>query len=227
MPGYKKMSGRRKKTGKKLTKTQTLQVKRLVNKDREPKQVQIVTAAQKASSTGVIINPVPTVAQGDAYNQRSGNEVTPTSIKCRGRIVIGPAALASVVRVLIFRASIQFADFPNTSTIMNEIFLDCGDQTTTFGTTPPYSPINKTASSYNKLWHIISDKTYLLSNQGNSRQLALNINIKKSHLRKLHMTAASSDAMEKVYILLWGSETFGGGNGPACDWNGNMYYTDA
>ncbi|AXH76022.1 MAG: hypothetical protein [Cressdnaviricota sp.] len=159
----------------------------------EPKKSNATTLHVPTNiSSGGIVIPLTLVAQGTAYNQRTGLQLVAKSIQMSGRVSMGLTAgvPAQTVRLIMFYDRQEVA---GTSPVLNQML----DPNTLSTIMAPYSDFNRLHVGR---FQVMKSVRYVLDLNRPTRQFKLRLNFRKLHKCFFDGSGAGNTVRGTVYF---------------------------
>jgi len=173
------------KPQKKLTKFD-LKVLKSLRKQSEPNSFDTILAATSVDYSGLIYS-LSDVTQGDGDSNRTGDQITNTSLELRLQVVTGDTS--NLLRIIVFRWLPSDSTAPVVTSILQGVS----------STNAPLSALNR--DNYRgRLFDVLMDKLFSLDTYNPTALISEKIRLNAQ--AKIAYTAAGTTGMGKLYILL-------------------------
>lgn len=192
---YKRSTRRVKRyKGRKLTKTQKKQVKRIVGSREEGKYLDTNLGVGFSATTAATFNDLTVVAQGVGATQRTGDKIMSKRLNIRWNAIYGDAT--NFLRCIVFQWKANSASItPTAGAILENPAV------------PITSALNNTNDA-STLYTVLYDKVYSLVGAGSNGAIARNITLygKRLGRKVLNYNPTASSGFNHIYTL-WFSDS--------------------
>ncbi|ALY05863.1 hypothetical protein [Ctenophore-associated circular virus 4] len=174
-----------KKKGKQLVTKQYLNAK--LNKAIETKYYYTL-GASSPDTGGSLVTVSNGIAQGDAYNERLGDRITPIHCHIKGTVTL--ADTTNWVRIVLIRWKQDYGDL----TDANQIFEATG------ATTSPYSLFVKEPDNRAR-FDVLADRLFNLHSNEPQKAFDIRVSSRKLHSRPVSFTAGGSGGNGQLVMV--------------------------
>lgn len=197
-------------SGRKLTKREKLEVKKMIAQPVEVKYYNKVLTVQSILYSGnlYLISDVP---QGIADNDRDGDQLNLTHINLKAEWNASSAATSfNLCRFIVFQWR------PQTTPTLNLILTGLG------AAIAPLAPYTRDTRS---MYKILYDKMTVLSIANSNSVHAFNLRLRKGYNRRLQYQGGTTVGSNQIYILVVTDD--GGAPSPQFSYYSQILYTDS
>lgn len=198
---------------RKLTKIQKKQVKRIVNSGRELRQYHVNSTGTGVSTTVGMIN-LSGVTQGDAADNRDGDDLFPTQLQLKWYLASHASSTEpSICRFIIFQWKEDNAAGAPTA-------ADVLANGTTYALTDTYNPATK------QLVKVLYDRVIPIKDvvdSGERFYVQKTVRIFQKRLKRIRFNAGANTGTSHIYLMTY-SGTASGSNPPQLAYSSTLYF---
>lgn len=200
---------RKSKTGRKLSKTEKKEVKRMISTPVEVKYYNKLTGATTVNFSGslYLLSDIP---QGITDGDRDGDQCHLSSINVRAEWNVGSnLTIFNLVRFIVFQWH------PQTTPTIGQILT---------GTGAAIAPLNPYTRDTRSMFRILYDKTGVVSNANGAASIHYKLTLTKRFNRKLQYQGGTTVGSNQIYILVISDGTT---PYPQFSWYSQLLYSDS